>query len=186
MGTGSCLLWPKNFSILQFTRTLLVSLLPIGFMTACYSSRPSDSQARKVAETHLYPLTQMGAKVGDFRRLSAESGERDGQKFYLYRYLAAAKLPAGIAWQSASGSRAAFAQGERFVKDTGQIGSVRVGHFTPLPKGTTAVIKGTIVFRLARKGWLLANVVPDTTRVRYCTDEGPADCYRKLGWDTLE
>jgi hypothetical protein len=72
-----------------------------------------------------------------------------------------------------------------FGKDTSQKGSVWVGHFTPLPKGTTAVSKGTITFRLTEKGWLAAKV-PDTAAVGYCTDKGPTDCYGQLGWNTLE
>lgn len=174
-----------NSPIMRAAGRLPLLFLCVVFTMGCGSSKPSDGQARKVVESRLQPLTQMGAKITDFRKLNAESRELEGQKVYLYHYLAAADLPAGVAWQSTAGSMIALASGGGFVKDSGQKGSIWVGHFTSLPKGTTAVSKGTITFRLTEKGWLSANV-PDNAAVAYCTDKGPADCYHKLGWDTLE
>jgi hypothetical protein len=97
---------------------LLLSLSALAFVNGCGASRPPDSQARKVVEVNFQHLTQLGAKITDFRKLNAESGEQEGQKIYIYHFLAAAELPAGIAWHSTSGSVVAFANRGGFVKDT--------------------------------------------------------------------
>ena len=174
-----------RFSI-KWAATKLLLLVPsMVFVVACGSSRPSDSQARKVVETHFRTLTQLGAKITDFRKLNGESKELEGQKIYTYRFLAAAELPAGIAWLNTTGSMVAYANRGGFVRDIGQKGSMWIGQFTPLPKGTTAISRGTITFRMTEKGWLSSDL-PDTVDDGYCTDKGPADCYEKLGWNKLE
>jgi len=93
---------------LSGTAILLFSLLSISvFVAGCGASRPSDNQARKVVETRFQLLTQSGARIIDFRKLNAESKELEGQKIYIYHFLAAAELPAGIAWHDTSGSMVA-------------------------------------------------------------------------------
>jgi hypothetical protein len=175
---------PPNVGLAK-AATLLLSLSALVFVAGCGASRPSDSQARKVVEAHFQYLVQLGAKITDFRKLNAESKVREGQRIYIYTFLAAAELPAGIAWQDTSGSMIAMTNRGGFVKDAHQRGSIWVGKFTSLPKGTTAVKRGTITFRETEKGWLSAGM-PDSVDDGYCTDKGPTDCYAKLGWNKLE
>jgi len=166
------------------TAILLFSLLSISvFVAGCGASRPSDNQARKVVETHFQLLTQSGAKMIDFRKLNAESKELEGQRIYIYHFLAGAELPAGIAWHDTSGSMVALTVRGGFVQDTHQKGSMWIGKFTSLPKGTTAVSRGTITFRETEKGWISSTLSVDDG---YCTDKGPTDCYARLGWNRLE
>jgi len=162
---------------------LLVSLSVSAFFASCSASRPSSGEARRVVDAHFQLLTQLGAKMTDFRKLNAESKELEGQRIYIYHFLAAAELPAGIAWQDTSGSMIAVTVRGGFVKDLHQKGSVWVGKFTSLPKGTTAVSRGTITFRETEKGWLSSALSADDG---YCTDKGPTDCYTSLGWNRLE
>jgi len=165
--------------------TVLVCLSISAFVGGCGASRPSDSQARRVVEAHFQYLTQLGARITDFRKLNAESKVLEGQKIYIYSFLAAAELPAGIAWHDTSGSMIAMTVRGGFVKDTHQKGSMWVGRFATLPKGTTAVARGTITFRATEKGWLSSGL-PDTVDDGYCKDKRPTDCYTKLGWNKLE
>jgi hypothetical protein len=162
---------------------LLVSLAVSAFVASCGASKPSDNQARKVVEAHFQFLSQLGAKTTDCRKLNAESKELEGQKIYIYHFLAAAELPAGIAWHDTSGSMVALTVRGGFVKDTHQKGSMWIGKFTSLPKGTTAVSRGTITFRETENGWLTSSLSADDG---YCTDKGPKDCYASLGWNKLE
>ena len=66
---------------------LLLALLSVSvFVAGCGASKPSDGQARKVVEARLQFLTQLGAKVTDFRKLNAESKELEGQRVYIYHF----------------------------------------------------------------------------------------------------
>ena len=55
-----------------------------------------------------------------------------------------------------------------FVKDTRQKGSMWIGKLTSLPKGTTAVSRGTITFRETEKGWISSALSVDDG---YCTEK---------------
>jgi len=141
------------------------------------ASAPSDDQARHVAETSLASLKDLGAKIIDFRKLNGESLEREGQKIYIYHYLAAAELPAGVAWVSGG----LLSMGRRgFIRDPGQ--STVYIETVSLPQGTTAIQQGQITFRLTKRGWLSPDL-PDVAEMGYCTQLKPEACYKDRGFD---
>jgi hypothetical protein len=86
----------------------------------------------------------LGLKVTDFRKLNAESKEVNGQKVYVYQFLSAAEVPNGFAFRTKG------AGGELGLSKDPGVGarSGWLGEFTPLPKGTTGIRRGTITFRL--------------------------------------
>jgi hypothetical protein len=173
--TANCLASIVSFlprHVLAKSVIVLLSFSSLAFLAGCSSSRPSDSQARKVVEDTCEGLVKRGAKFVDFRKQNAESREEDGQKIYEYYFLAAFELPAGYAWDG--GNIANDVRGVPHFSD-----------YTPLPKGALFVSKGRIAFRLTEKGWLHSGVV-DSATYAYCTDLGPKDCYQKLGWNKLE
>jgi hypothetical protein len=152
---------------------VLLSLSSLAFVSGCGSSRPSDSQARKVAEHRCEGLVKQGAKFIDFRKQNGESKGQNGQQVYEYHFLASVELPAGYAWE-----------GGELVRDVGP-GVPHLAGYILLPKGAIFVSKGTITFRLTEKGWLSSDLV-DRVTDSYCTDSKPEDCYEKLGWNKLE
>lgn len=152
---------------------MLPLFLCLFFSVACNSSAPSDSQAGKVVENSYQDLTQLGARVIDCRKLNAESKLIEGQKIYEYQFLAAAEIPAGVAWKNGGMGG--------FIEDPGAK-AAKLGiqsYFTSLPKGTTAVRRGTITFRYTDGGWVSADL-PDTSSDGYCPDLKPKDCYERL------
>ncbi len=145
--------------------------------TSCGPSVPSESQARQIAEGPSGQLTQLGAKMIDFRKLNGVSQEVLGQKIYEYDFLAAFELPAGLAWvkQTALG-------GGGFVKDPGPGWEWGV---QSIPRGSIAVEKGKISFRLTEKGWV-SDDHPDDLRSGYCTGAtSPQACYASTGFNTV-
>jgi len=115
-------------------------------------------------------------KLIDFRKVNAEAKEIQGQKVYVYDFISAWELPDGLAWRDSGGEPG-------FWKDFGPGDRNNfLGHFVPLPKGTTAVRRGTITFRYTENGWV-SGKVPDNWTDNYCTDLKPDACYTKVGWD---
>jgi hypothetical protein len=161
-------------------------------LTGCKSaSDPSSDQARKVVETSYQGLIQAGAKIIDFRKLNGEAKVIEGQKTYVYHFLVAFELPAGIGWQTNSIQDSILGSSGGFVKDPGPAARAAMtespGNFNqidPLPAGTTGVGKGTITFRETERGW--TDDMPDTRDNGYCPPKtAPQVCYQKLGWDKL-
>lgn len=148
-------------------------------LASCGSSTPSDSQARKVVEASYQDLTQLGAKIIDFRKLNAESKEVFGQKVYEYTFLAAVEFPSGCAWKR-NPSMPSFIE---VVRDTGKK-SDEIYKYTSIPKGTVGVRRGIITFRYTEQGWVSADL-PGKFDDGYCTSEQPEACYRELKYDKL-
>lgn len=137
---------------------------------------PSDEQAWEVVNSSLANLKKLGATVIDFRKLNGESLQREGQKIYIYHYLTAMELPAGIAWRHSDG----VVPGG-FTQD---IGPNLFFHSESIPKGTTGVGRGPITFRLTERGWVSAPK-PDFAQWAWCRPVrlAPEACYKVLGWD---
>jgi len=179
--------------------TIILSLFVCLLTTAGCSSTPSDSQARKIVQTSSAALIEMGAKMVKFEKHNAVSKEVEGQKFYDLEYLAAFKLPSGIAWATNTGLAAIYAPGGGFVKDPGVSETYGAGagtKYTSLPEGTIAAERGTIHFRLTEKGWISGDSL-ENVQLGYCTGPttgefvvgaprtSPEECFKSLKWDKL-
>jgi hypothetical protein len=161
--------------------------------SGCGPSIPKDSQAREILEKHYAPFTQLGFNMTDFRKLNAVLKENSGQKVYVYSFLAAFKLPSGIAWHSGG------LMTDGFIQDPGNKEDSWGTKYESLPKGTTAIARGKITFRLTEKGWVSEDA-PDTEEFAYCSGAiwsgmdgsidhheivNPETCYWKHGWEKL-
>ena len=158
-------------------RTYFVLIVSLFLVSTACQSKPSDTQAREVLAEKYKFLTDLGAKVVDFQKLNGEV-KTLGETTYVYTFLCAVELPSGIAWER----HPLLPSGGGFVKDPGV---KRIGPFntyTPLPKGTVGVRKGTINFRSTERGWIAGDV--DWVE-GYCTDLKAQDCYKKLGLNKI-
>jgi hypothetical protein len=176
-------------------RVLFLAILALAALvglTGCGSSSgPSDGQARKVVETSYQSFIRDGAKVIDFTKTNGEAKVVEGQKTYVYHFLVAFELPAGIGWQTNSIQDSIFGSSGGFVKDPGPAARAAMmqspsqfNQIHPLPAGTTGVGKGTITFRETERGW--TDDMPDARANGYCPPKtSPQVCYKKLGWDKL-
>jgi hypothetical protein len=146
--------------------------------TGCGSSSgPSDGQARKVVETSYQDLIKLGAKIIDFRKLNGEAKVIEGQKTYVYHFLVAFELPAGIWWRhELNGVPGGFEYKKRSPDDS-------IGwEINPIRAGATGVGRGTITFRETERGWTDDLEKDDG----YCPPKtSPQVCYNKLGYDKL-
>jgi hypothetical protein len=155
-----------------------IALAGLAGLTGCKSSsEPSSDQARKVVETSYQDLTPVGAKIIDFRKQNGEAKVVEAQKTYVYHFLVAFELPAGIGWRKdLLGLPGGFAK----VPLPGSDAGVQIYR---IPAGATAVGQGTITFRETEQGWT-GNL--DTRDDGYCPPKTPPEvCYKKLGWDKL-
>lgn len=161
-------------------------------LTGCKSSSdPSMGQARKVVEASYQDFLRAGAKIIDFTKQNGEAKVVEGQKTYVYHFLVAFELPAGIGWQTNSIQDTVLGSSGGFVKDPGSAARAAMrdspttfNSIQPLPAGTTGVGKGTITFRATEQGW--TDDMPDTRANGYCPPKtSPEVCYKKLGWDKL-
>ena len=149
----------------------LLALAAILGLTGCgsSSSSPSIDQARKLVVA-LYP----GSKVIDFTKTNGEAKVVEGQNTYVYHFLVAFELPAGIGWRQ---NFHALPGG--FVY-TGPDSARSAVPIVPLPAGTIGVGMGTITFKETEKGWTDDLKKDDG----YCPPKTPPQvCYQKLGWD---
>lgn len=161
-----------------------ISSLPVAvciLLTSCGSSRPSDQQARIVFDKSFQGLSNLGAKVIDFRKVNAEALEMAGQKFYKYHYLGIARLPAGLAWEAPG-----LVSRGGIVKDPGKNQAVSFGggQTKSLREGTIALRHGTITFRMTENGWVSPDL-PDTADDGQCGTLSVEDCIKQLGWDKV-
>lgn len=161
---------------LGITITAVSALL----LCACGASKPSDKQAREIAEHAFADVQRLGAgPLTDFRKANGEALEVSGQKIYRYHFLAATTLPEGIAW--VKGGILGLGQ-YKFIRDDGR------GLYVQkelLPAGTTAVRRGVIEFRQTEQGWV-SESGPQHVDTGYCIDQKPDACYQQLGYDKLE
>ncbi len=121
-----------------------------------------------------------GAKPIYFTKLNAVRKEIEGQPIYEYSFLAAYEMPSGYAWQ-----KGGLGGGEGFIKDPGVSTGPWGIHYYSIAKGSTAVQRGKITFRLTEKGWMSSDL-PDHSDVGYCNgkdDIVPEVCLKNLGWD---
>lgn len=114
----------------------------------------------------------------DFRKFNGEMKEVDGQKVYVYQFLAAAESPVGIAFRTSK-----YGGDVGLTKDPGPSNrNGWLGEFTPLRQGTTGVRRGTITFRSTDNGWVSQYKVPDAWEDKYCADLKAEACYKSPGW----
>src|ERR1700728_3439604 len=88
----------------------------VGLSGCKSSSEPSSDQARKIVEASYTDLTPVGVKIIDFQKQNGEAKVVDGQKTYVYHFLVAFELPAGIVWNDYSSLHGPVAG---FAKDPG-------------------------------------------------------------------
>jgi hypothetical protein len=159
----------------------ILALVGLVALSGCKSSsEPSSDQAQKIVEASYRDLTPVGIKIIDFRKQNGEAKVVEGQKTYIYHFLVAFELPAGIVWND---YRSLHGLTAGFVKNPGPALGESDGIHS-LKAGGTGVGMGTITFRVTEQGWTADS--PFTMDDGYCQPQtSPKDCYKKLGWDKL-
>lgn len=157
----------------------ILALAGLVALSGCKSSSaPSSDQARKIVEASYQDLSPAGVKIIDFQKQNGEAKVVDGQKTYVYHFLVAFELPAGIVWNDYSSLHGPIAG---FAKDPGPALGESDG-IHRLKAGGTAVGMGAITFRETERGWTADS--PFTMDDGYCQPQtSPKDCYKKLGFD---
>jgi hypothetical protein len=124
---------------------LCIALAGLAGLTGCESpSGPSTDQARKVLET-AYP----GSKIIDFKKLNGETKVIERQPTYVYHFLVALELPAGIGWQH---DNPLLGLHGGFVSNGPGQAHAFGAQIDRIPAGATAVGNGTITFRETGRG----------------------------------
>lgn len=157
----------------------------VGLSGCKSSSEPSSDQARKIVAASYSDLSPDGFKITEFKKLNGEAKVVEGQKTYVYHFLAAVEVPAGIGWSPGASIPGVSLPGQ-FTKlpapGSEDPMSPSFAETKRLPPGGTGVSLGTITFRETENGWTADS--PDIRNDGYCTEKESADaCYKQLGWD---
>jgi hypothetical protein len=157
----------------------------VGLSGCKSSSEPSSDQARKIVAASYSDLSPDGFKITEFKKLNGEAKVVEGQKTYVYHFLAAVEVPAGIGWSPGASIPGVSLPGQFTKLPAPGSEDPMVPSFAEikrLPPGGTGVSAGTITFRETENGWTADS--PDIRNDGYCTEKESADaCYKQLGWD---
>lgn len=159
----------------------------LAYLTGCQfsgTSDPSEKQARAAFTNSLQPLMNDGGEIIDFRKSNGESQVIKGQKWLLYHFHAAIKLPSGWVWHSYDGNIYSIISSDQEggLEEENTIQPYSGGTYTRLPKGTIVAFRGIIEFRSTEKGWI-HNPSLDDAQQGVCARQIPSECYKQFGWD---
>ena len=135
----------------------------------CSGGTPSEGDVRPaVADL----LKEYGA-LTDFRKTDGETLEINGQKTYIFHYLAATKLDGGWSWQKGN---ILFPTG--LVRGDPVKGGFGAPEMMKVPNGATFAGGGKVTFRQTEKGWRLIDA--ELAEYRFCAEKSASDCYQEL------